>query len=242
MACTCASAISAEMKDWVALGGGNSGCCGNSVHTYGFHREASSVPVTDYSRRHEAAKPYNMSWACAGDFHHGYNATLMAKHATLLGRLMKGELPMICEMITKPWANKPVYYWARWNGNGTLQKYTGSGHDHWSHISWWRSKANIRPYLWTPSTGTVTPASNVGTVAPKYPGYTLKVSSKIDANVRTWQTQAKARGAKLTVDGMFGPGTKAVVVAFQKANKFTADGLIGPVTWAAIWDKTKKIA
>lgn len=243
MACTCASAIVAEMKDWIALGGGNSGCCGNSAHTYGFHREATSVPVSDYSRRHEAAKPYNMNWACAGDFHHGYKPALMAKHAALLGRLMKGELPMICEMITKPWANKPVYYWARWNGNGTLQRYTGSGHDHWSHISWWRSKANQRAHLWTPSTsGTVTPASNVGTVAPKYPGYVLRLNAtKVDANVRVWQNQARARGAGVTVDGKFGPKTLAVVKAFQKANGWSQDGDIGPVTWSGLWNKTTKI-
>lgn len=235
------------MADWVKLGGGNSGCCGNAVHTYGFHVPAQSVPASDYSRRHDPGKPYRMNWGCAGDFHHGFKPNLMAKHAEVLRRLMNGEFPMIAEMITKPWPNKPVYYWARWNGNKTLQRYTGKGHDHWSHISWWRSKANIRANLWTPAGGgggggeggSVAPA---GTVAPKYPGHALKVSGKADANLRTWQAQARARGAKITADGIFGPGTKAVVIAFQKANGFVADGVIGPVTWAGIWDKSKKLA
>jgi hypothetical protein len=245
MACVCASAISAEMSDWVKLGGGNSGCCGNAAHTYGFHREASAVPVTDYSRRHESAKPYRMNWGCAGDFHHGYDAKLMAMHAEVLRRLMAGELPMIAEMITKPWKDKPVYYWARWNGNGTLQKYTGKGHDHWSHISWWRSKANQRAYLWTPSSGGGGGGSvdvNVATVAPKYPGYPLKQSTKADANVRVWQAEAKARGAKLAVDSVFGPGTKAAVLAFQKANRMATDAIIGPKTWQGIWNKSMKIS
>lgn len=242
--CVCASAIDAEMSDWIKLGGGNSGCCGNTLHTYGFHRAASEVPVSDYSRRHEAAAPYRMNWACAGDFHHGYNPKLMALHAKLLTELMQGKHPMICEMITKPWASKPVYYWARWNGNTTLQRYTGVGHDHWSHISWWRSKANQRANLWIPGTGGSGGGTSYspGTSSPKYPGYLLRPSSKKDANVRVWQGQAKARGAKLTDDGIFGPITTKVVKAFQKANKLTQDGIIGPVTWAGVWDKAKKIS
>jgi hypothetical protein len=241
--CVCASAISAEMADWVKLGGGNSGCCGNSLHTYGFHCPASALPVTDYSRRHDAGKPYRMNWGCAGDFHHGYDPKLMAMHADVLGRLMKGQFPMIAEMITKPWTNKPVYYWARWNGIGTLQRYTGKGHDHWSHISWWRSKANVRAHLWTPgSSPAPAPAPSVGTVAPKYPGYLLKPGAKVDANVRVWQAQAKARGAKITADGMFGPVTTAVVKAMQSANRMGVDGIIGPKTWAGAWNKSVKIS
>ncbi len=237
--CECASAITAEMSDWVKLGGGNSGCCGNSLHTYGFHCPATAVPVTDYSRSHEAPPPYRMNWACAGDFAHSFKPALMAKHATLLGRLMKGELPMICEMITKPWPDKPVYYWARWNGDKTLQRYTGAGHDSWSHISWWRSKANQRAYLWTPA-----PAPNpaVGSVAPKYPGYVMQRNDdKVDANVRVWQSQARARGPRLDDDGIFGPITQGVAKAFQKVNGLNADGKIEASTWSGIWNLKLRI-
>lgn len=240
--CVCASAISAEMADWVKLGGGNSGCCGNAAHTYGFHCPASNVPTSDYSRRHEAAKPYRMNWGCAGDFHHGYDAKLMAMHANVLSRLMRGELPMIAEMITKPWKNKPVYYWARWNGNSTLQVYKGKGHDHWSHISWWRSKANQRAYLWTPGGGGGSSTNVAGTVAPRFPGYTMKLGTKADANVRVWQAQAKARGVALVADGVPGPKTIAYVKKFQTLNKIGTTGDIGPVTWARMWDKTAKVS
>lgn len=244
MACECASAIVAEMKDWVKLGGGNSGCCGNAAHTYGFHCAANAIPVTDYSRRHEAAKPYKMNWACAGDFHHGYNAKLMAMHANVLTRLMRGELPMIAEMITKPWKNKPVYYWARWNGVGTLQRYTGSGHDHWSHISWFRSRANQRAYLWTPQSGgsggsssAVVTDRSPGTVAPKYPGYPMKRNdSKTDPNVRIWQDQVHDKhGYTINVDGVFGARTEMIVKMVQKSNKLVQDGVVGPKTWKVVW-------
>jgi hypothetical protein len=231
--CECAAAISAEMNDWVRLGGGNSGCCGNAAHTYGFHLPGSAVSTRDYSRSHEPGRPYNMSWACAGDFSHNNNASLRARHEVVLARLMRGELPMICEFIGKPWPNKPVYYWCRWAGIGTLKQYTGSGHDTWSHISWWRSRANERAYLWTGASPVVTPVS---TTAPPYPGYTIKYNpNKTDANLKVWQTQMKARGWRIVVDGIYGPDTKRVVLAFQTEKRLGVDGEIGPITWRAAW-------
>ncbi len=148
-----APVIQAEMNEWVAIGGSNSGIVGayDGSHPTGFHRAGFEVPPTDYSRRHDPGKPYNMAWCCAGDFSHNGNPALRARHAALLGRLMAGDptLSMIVEFIGQPWPDKPVMYWARWNGVKTLSRYPGKGHDHWSHISWQRSRANERAYLWT---------------------------------------------------------------------------------------------
>jgi len=52
--------------------------------------------------------------------------------------------------------------------------------------------------------------------------------------VRSLQYLLNARGAKLTVDGVFGAKTKAAVVAFQHAHHLSADGVAGPQTWAAL--------
>ncbi len=152
-----APVIVAEQADHTALGGGNSGICGDlATHFYGFHLDANSVGSDDYSRWRDpngADGPYvNWSYCCAGDFRHGGNEQLRAMHRTVLARLMAGELPMICEFIGQPWSDRPVYYWARWNGVANLQRYTGTGHDLWSHISWYRSMADQRAFLWRPST------------------------------------------------------------------------------------------
>ncbi len=238
MGCSCGAAVTAEMLDWVKLGGGNSGCCGNAAHTYGYHCPASSVPSSDYSRRRDPAGPngyLNASWACAGDFGHNGNSRLRAMHATVLDRLVNNDpkLSMICEFIGQPWAGKPVYYWFRGDG---LKRYTGSGHDTWSHISWWRSRANQRAYLWTPGGATPLPESTK-TAAPAYPGYTMTFNAdKVDTNVRTWQTRMAARGWTIGTDGIFGPETLRVVKAFQAEFSLGVDGEIGPITWRAAWD------
>lgn len=154
---TAAPIIVREMDEWEALGGGNSGIVGDANHTYGFHCAADEISADDYSRWRDpngSDGPYvNWDYACAGDFDHKNNSSLRAKHADLLNRLMAGQHPMICEFIGKPWADKPVYYWARWNGIGTLEKYTGEGHDHWSHVSWYRSRVDEYAGLWKPSSG-----------------------------------------------------------------------------------------
>ncbi len=244
MTCQCASAITAEMTDWVRIGGSNSGCCGNSGHTYGFHRAANEIPATDYSRRRDPAgpnAPANWNWAAAGDFGHGGNPALRARHAALLGRLMNNDpaLSMICEFIGQPWAGKPVYYWCRWAGNSTLKRYTGSGHDTWSHISWWRSRADQRPHLWTSagSSSIVTPASKPEvSTGPGYPGYVMGYNpNKADGNVSTWQRRMKDRGWTIGVDGVFGDETLRVVKAFQRDKDLGVDGLIGLNTWVAAW-------
>ncbi len=58
--------------------------------------------------------------------------------------------------------------------------------------------------------------------------------------IRDLQTRLNALGAKLAVDGAFGPKTLAAVRAYQAAHGLKVDGLVGPKTTAALRLKVQK--
>ena len=44
----------------------------------------------------------------------------------------------------------------------------------------------------------------------------------------------------ITADGIFGSGTEAAVIAFQREHGLTPDGIVGSLTWAALQNNTPK--
>ena len=50
--------------------------------------------------------------------------------------------------------------------------------------------------------------------------------------VKDLQTALDRNGAKLVVDGIFGPLTEAAVKVFQKSHLIPADGIVGSLTWS----------
>ena len=62
---------------------------------------------------------------------------------------------------------------------------------------------------------------------------TLREGSKGSA-VKVLQRDINSHGAKLAVDGIFGPATYAAVRHFQSEQGITIDGIVGPVTWSKL--------
>jgi hypothetical protein len=163
----------------------------------------------------------------------------------LLTRLMDNdpELSNVWEFIGQPWANRPVYYWSLPNGRRKLARYTGSGHDRWSHITVWRSQAKKVPTLWVPGGGAVVkpPTTKPVTLTPPaWPAgiafFRASTSPKYNATVRAWQARMKQRGwAAIKVDGYFGPASAAILRRFQAEKNLAVDGLLGPASFRAAW-------
>jgi lysozyme len=84
-----------------------------------------------------------------------------------------------------------------------------------------------------PTPPTPSPAPSQVTPAPAQIQPTLQ-SGDNSASVSTAQNLLVKDGFPVTVDGSFGPETKAAVIAFQQSQGLTADGVIGPLTWAAL--------
>lgn len=75
---------------------------------------------------------------------------------------------------------------------------------------------------------TANTSSSASTASGNYDFGVLKVGSK---GARVAELQ---RRLKVGADGVFGPVTKAAVVAFQRKHRLAADGVVGPATGAAL--------
>jgi hypothetical protein len=53
-------------------------------------------------------------------------------------------------------------------------------------------------------------------------------------HVKYLQAQLNLRGARLKIDGNYGPLTQHAVTQFQRANGLTPDGIVGPKTWGRL--------
>jgi hypothetical protein len=86
------------------------------------------------------------------------------------------------------------------------------------------------------SSGTTTSPAGKGTspASSSRTSETLLTYGASSATVKTLQTILNGDGAKLVVDGVFGPKTLAAVKAFQAKHHLVVDGIVGPLTWKAL--------
>lgn len=69
---------------------------------------------------------------------------------------------------------------------------------------------------------------------PSYPDHAFSYGSTGES-VELIQAALNRSGARLAVDGIFGPLTRAAVIHFQRAHGLAADGIVGPLTWRALF-------
>jgi len=224
MAGYCCPLITGNINHARGLGMNILGCVGNDAHTYGFHVPANRLPSTDYSRVHSGT-PADPNQACAGDF--GMNTSWARSWlAWLVKSVQAGKFPEIVEVIGSLDGGQP-YYWARWDG-WKVQKYTGSGHVAWAHVSCDRAKGNATVDLFT---GFFIQKAE-SAPAPRLLRLTAPYMTGSD--VQTVQQHLHSLGYKLTVDGVFGPVTAQTVRTFQARVGLSVDGIVGPKTRAKL--------
>jgi hypothetical protein len=139
--------------------------------------------------------------------------------------------------VTYVISNRQIYNRARvaegW------RPYTGlNPHNQHMHVSIGAaSRDDLSPWPWSASAANRPFTSQQPILvghAPSYPGTPLRQGSQ-GTHVRTIQQRLKNLGYAITIDCIFGPGTREVIVAFQRKKNLLADGMVGPKTWAGLW-------
>lgn len=97
----------------------------------------------------------------------------------------------------------------------------------------------VGPQTWGRILGSTTapkpPASS--SKAPPWPGPLLSHPPlKKSDTARRWQSQMRARGWRIDIDGWYGPASKQACQQFQREKKLKVDGIVGPATWRATWE------
>lgn len=145
LACSCVNppGLKAEDKRQKALGATPHGICGNADHKSGYHREACSLPDSDYSLRGAKNKPANNKHAAAIDIGMDWPAS-RSWLKWLIAEKRAGRMKGVAEVIGSLNGTSPRY-WSDtatpgWPANG--DPYTGGGHVKWTHVAIYRSGTN----------------------------------------------------------------------------------------------------
>lgn len=117
--------------------------------------------------------------------------------------------------------------------DGSVWTYEGNRDDVLMHVH--RDPSVIAAFCHPPYDGTPTasPLPPRPSGVPPFPGYCSLGST--GTAVLEVQRRLADRGWKITVDGVFGPGTDRVVRTYQAEKGLEVDGVSGPLTWQSLW-------
>jgi Putative peptidoglycan binding domain len=120
------------------------------------------------------------------------------------------------------------------------RRYTGPNpHTHHIHISILHGPAAETSVSTWLAKVVAAPGGPAKPPVPRFPGRRLVFKDTPGftrmrgGDVRTWQARMRTLGQAIDVDGVYGPKSKGVCIAFQRAKRLEADGVVGPNTWAA---------
>lgn len=129
-----------------------------------------------------------------------------------LNKAKQGDLVFYASDVTKP---ATVYHVAMYLGGGQLLDSPQTGQDVHVHPLW---TTDLLPVAVRPVAGLTLPV-RIGAT-----GWT----------VTQLQQDLNRHGARLSVDGGFGPATDSAVRAWQKSHKVTANGVVRVSTWLTL--------
>ena len=206
-------------------------------------REVSAHYCVDANSVVQCVKLEDVAWAAPGANHDGIQIELAGRAAQTPAQwsdaFSKRELDLAAELVAKL-CEKYAIPVVRVESAGLV----GGRRGITTHAD--VSRAFHRSTHWDPGSGFPMAAflSSVRRhgagpfeppVAVKDPLRTIRVGSKGWEVTKAQKLLVGAHFlASSEVDGIFGPKTKAAVVAFQKSRRLTADGIIGPSTWSAL--------
>jgi len=231
-----------------------SGIVGDARHaaTGGYHISREDQPATNYSVVRPDDKPGNGpdNAASAGDMSMSEADMITCTKRLIVGYENPADPRRKYLNAFNGWLGGSAHA-QRWDVYAHRTEAASSDHEWHVHLSVRRKYVQSQTALnailsllagqalsdYLTSIGVRPPAPAVA--VPRYPGYALMPSPKVDVNMRTWQRRMLARGwmSLGVADGIFGPRSLSVVRRWQTLCGVPSDGVIGRVTWPTPWTR-----
>lgn len=92
----------------------------------------------------------------------------------------------------------------------------------------------VQPLSTTSTTSTAEVHASASTLGPWPVLWRGSPDASFPVTVRSLQHLLNAHGARIAVDGIFGPATDSAVRTYQRARGLVVDGVVGAATWSSL--------